>query len=131
MIGAQLFPFFFVSVVSSAAALLASVVYLRRRVSLLPRFDFAEWRELVRDTLPYAAAVTVGILYPRVGLIVVSLICQRPPDRLLLDGVQGRRGDRRDLGADRQLGVPGVRARRARRSRAPALRDGQGRATRR
>lgn len=74
LIGAQLFPFFFVSVASSAAALLASGVYLRRNISLLPMFDFPRWRTLVRDTLPYAAAATVGILYPRVGLILVSLI---------------------------------------------------------
>jgi O-antigen/teichoic acid export membrane protein len=74
LIGAQLFPFFLVSVVSSAAALLASGVYLRRNISLLPLFDFPWWRQLVRDTLPFAAAATVGILYPRVGLILVSLI---------------------------------------------------------
>jgi O-antigen/teichoic acid export membrane protein len=29
---------------------------------------------MVRDTLPFAAAATVGILYPRIGLILVSLI---------------------------------------------------------
>jgi O-antigen/teichoic acid export membrane protein len=74
VIGAQLFPFFFVSVVSSAVALLAAAIYLRRRISLLPRFNLAEWRTMARDTLPYAAAATVGILYPRVGLIVVSLL---------------------------------------------------------
>lgn len=74
LIGAQLFPFFFVSVVSSAAALLAAVIYLRGRISLLPLFELSQWRKLARDTLPYAAAATVGILYPRVGLIVVSLL---------------------------------------------------------
>ncbi len=74
ILGARLLPFFFVSVVSSAAALLACAVYLRRRVSLLPRLEPAEWRGLVRDSIPYAAAATVAILYPRVGLITVSLI---------------------------------------------------------
>jgi O-antigen/teichoic acid export membrane protein len=74
LIGAQLFPFFFVSVASSAAALLAAAVYLRGRVSLLPLFELSKWRVLVRDTLPYAAAATVAILYPRVGLLVVSLL---------------------------------------------------------
>ncbi len=74
LIGAQLFPFFFVSVASSAAALLAAAVYLRHRVSLLPAFQLSKWRTLARDTLPYAAAATVGILYPRIGLIVVSLM---------------------------------------------------------
>jgi O-antigen/teichoic acid export membrane protein len=72
--GTQLFSFFFVSVVSSAAALLAAALYLRREVSLLPRFALGEWKQLARDTLPYAAAASVGILYPRVGLIVVSLL---------------------------------------------------------
>ena len=74
LIGAQLFPFFYVSVASSAASLLAAVVYLRARVSLFPLFELSEWRGMVRDALPYAAAATVGILYPRIGLIVVSLI---------------------------------------------------------
>jgi O-antigen/teichoic acid export membrane protein len=74
LIGAQLFPFFFVSVASSAAALLASAIYLRGRVSLSPLFELPKWRALVRDTLPYAAAATVGILYPRVGLLLVSLL---------------------------------------------------------
>jgi O-antigen/teichoic acid export membrane protein len=74
LIGAQLFPFFFVSVASSAAALLASAVYLRGRVSLSPLFELPKWRALARDTLPYAAAATVGILYPRVGLLLVSLL---------------------------------------------------------
>jgi len=74
LLGARLFPFFLVSVVSSAAALLAAAVYLRGRVSLLPRFDLARWRRLVRDALPYAAATTVAVLYPRVGLITVSVI---------------------------------------------------------
>jgi O-antigen/teichoic acid export membrane protein len=74
LIGASLLPFFLVSVASSAAALLAAAIYLRGRVSLLPRFELVRWRGLVRDALPYAAATTVAILYPRVGLIVVSLI---------------------------------------------------------
>jgi O-antigen/teichoic acid export membrane protein len=74
LIGAHLFSFFFVSVASSAAALAGSVVYLRGKVALAPRFDLDRWRPLIRDTLPYSAAVMVGILYPRVGLLAVSLI---------------------------------------------------------
>ncbi len=74
LFSAKLFAFFFVSVASSAAALIASIVYLHGRVSMLPRFDLDRWRALVRDTLPYSAAVMVGILYPRVGLLAVSEI---------------------------------------------------------
>jgi O-antigen/teichoic acid export membrane protein len=74
LLGASLFPFFWVSALSSAAALAAAIICLHRQVSLLPRFDLARWRELVRDALPYASATTVAILYPRVGLIAVSAI---------------------------------------------------------
>jgi O-antigen/teichoic acid export membrane protein len=74
LLGASLFPFFYVSAASSAAALAAAVICLHRQVSLLPRFDIARWRELMRDALPYASATTVAILYPRVGLIAVSAI---------------------------------------------------------
>lgn len=74
VLGAHLFSFFWVSVVSSAAALIAAMYYLRSRVSLRPRFDAAQWRSVLRDTLPYAAAVTVGTLYPRIGLIATSAV---------------------------------------------------------
>jgi O-antigen/teichoic acid export membrane protein len=74
VIGAHLFSFFFVSVASSAAALAACAAYLRRRVPLLPGFQVSSWRRLVRDTLPYATAATIGVLYPRVSLILVSLV---------------------------------------------------------
>ena len=72
LIGASLLPFFYVSAISSLAALLATVVVLRGHVVLRPRFDLPDWRRMLRDALPYAAAATVGILYFRVAQIVVS-----------------------------------------------------------
>jgi O-antigen/teichoic acid export membrane protein len=74
LVGAHLFSFFFVSLASSAAALVAAVICLHRYVSFAPRFDTSHWREMVRDALPYASATTVAILYPRIGLIAVSAI---------------------------------------------------------
>lgn len=73
LVGAHLFSFFWVSVVSSAAALGAAMYYLRRQVPLRPRFDAARWRTMLRDTLPYAAAVTIGVFYPRIGLLATTL----------------------------------------------------------
>ncbi len=72
LIGASLLPFFYVSAISSLAALLATVVVLRGHVALRPRFDLPDWRRMLRDALPYAAAATVGILYFRVAQIIVS-----------------------------------------------------------
>jgi len=70
--GAGLLPFFYVSALSSLAALIVTVVVLRGHV-VPARFDIVYWRQMLRDSLPYAAAATVGILYFRVALIVVSL----------------------------------------------------------
>ena len=73
LVGARLLPFFYVSAGSSLAALIATMVVLRGHVALRPRFDVRVWTRMLRDSLPYAAASTVGILYFRVALIVVSL----------------------------------------------------------
>ena len=72
LIGAGLLPFFYVSALSSLAALAVTVVVLRGHV-VPARFDIVYWRRMLRDSLPYAAAATVGILYFRIALIVVSL----------------------------------------------------------
>jgi O-antigen/teichoic acid export membrane protein len=73
LVGTGLLPFFYVSVISSLAALLATLVVMRGQVLLRPRFELRAWTGLLRDSIPYAAATTVGILYFRVALIVVSL----------------------------------------------------------
>ncbi len=53
---------------------LALVAWLvRREVPLLPRFDRAEWRVLVREVLPYSVAVALAVIYFRLSVIVVSL----------------------------------------------------------
>ncbi len=70
--GASLGPFFVISVVSSLVALGLSLVLLRRSVPFRPAFDLAEWRRLGRDALPYAAAATLGILYPRIAIVAMT-----------------------------------------------------------
>jgi O-antigen/teichoic acid export membrane protein len=73
LIGGELFSFFWVSVVSSLAALVVAIYFLRGRVTLRPSFDARHWGSMLRDSLPYAAGVTIGVFYPRVGLLAVSL----------------------------------------------------------
>lgn len=72
LIGARLLPFFYVSAISSLAALVVTVIVLRGHV-VRARFDLGYWRRMLGESLPYAAAATVGILYFRIALIVVSL----------------------------------------------------------
>lgn len=73
LLDAGLLPFFYVSALSSLAALLATVVVLHGHIDARPRFDLRDWGRMLREALPYAAATTVGILYFRVAQIVVSL----------------------------------------------------------
>jgi O-antigen/teichoic acid export membrane protein len=54
------------------AALTAWLVH--RYTPLLPAFDLATWKGLMRDILPYAAAVVLAVLYFRFAAILVSLL---------------------------------------------------------
>jgi O-antigen/teichoic acid export membrane protein len=74
LIGAGLLPFFYVSVVSSLAALLVTMLVLRGQIVMRPRLDVAYWMRMLRESVPYGVATTVGILYFRVALIVVSAV---------------------------------------------------------
>ncbi len=74
LIGAGLLPFYYISAVSSLAALLVTMLVLRGQLVMRPRFDRSYWLRMLRESIPYGAATTVGILYFRVALIAVSAI---------------------------------------------------------
>jgi len=59
---------------ATAVALTATVVLTRHKVPLRPSFDWPRWRVLLRETLPFAAAIAASIVYFRVALIVMSLL---------------------------------------------------------
>ncbi len=73
LVGAHLHSFFYISAISSLAALLVTMLVLRGRIVMRPALDASYWLRMLRESLPYAVATTVGILYFRVALIVVSL----------------------------------------------------------
>src|SRR5947209_185445 len=73
VLGAGLLPFFWVTAFAAGASLIVVVTTLRRRVSVRPSIDLAEWKGLLRDALPYAAAGAIGILYFRTAVILMSL----------------------------------------------------------
>lgn len=61
--------------IAAGVVLLAgAVLVVDDRVPLLPRFEPAAWRALLADTLPYAAALAVGVVYSYVTIIVMSLV---------------------------------------------------------
>jgi O-antigen/teichoic acid export membrane protein len=72
--GAGLMPFFAVTVPSGLAMVLVAVALVRGRMPLTPSFRGTGWWPLVRDTIPYAAAIAVNSVYFRVTIVVMSLI---------------------------------------------------------
>lgn len=74
LLGAGVVPLLAVTIVASAVLLLGTGLLVRREVSLVPAFDLAVWRRLLRETLPFAAAAAVGIIYFREALVLMSLL---------------------------------------------------------
>jgi O-antigen/teichoic acid export membrane protein len=54
--------------------LVATLLVVRRTVPLRISVDPAEWRRLLADTLPYAAAIAIGVLYSYVTILLMSLV---------------------------------------------------------
>ncbi len=72
--GAGLFPLLASAFPASLVAMGLAAWLVRRHMPLVPRLRDAEWWPLVRDTLPYAAAIAVNTLYFRLTIIVMSII---------------------------------------------------------
>ncbi len=74
LVGAGVVPLLAVVIASSAVQLLATALLVRGEVSLVPAFDLLVWRRLLRETLPFAAAAAVGIVYFREALVLMSFL---------------------------------------------------------
>jgi O-antigen/teichoic acid export membrane protein len=72
--GASLLPFFTVVLASGLVTLAIAIVLVRGDVPLSPAADRSEWWALLKDTLPYAAATALGVVYFRIAVILMSLI---------------------------------------------------------
>ena len=71
--GASVVPFLATPIPAGLAAL-ALTAWLIRGVPLRPAFEGEEWRPLIRDTLPFAAATVLSVVYFRVAIVLMSLI---------------------------------------------------------
>jgi O-antigen/teichoic acid export membrane protein len=72
--GAELLPFFVVSVPAALCAAVLTARLVRGMTSFRPAFDRAEWWLLIRDTVPYAAAIAVNVAYFRLAVVLMSLL---------------------------------------------------------
>ena len=73
-VNAALSPFFAATVAANLAALVVIWLLVRGRAPARPAFDRDEWRSLLRESLPYAAAIAMSVLYFRVAIILMSVI---------------------------------------------------------
>ena len=72
--GASLLAFFAVQVVVGFVVLAATPWLVGKAAMVRPAFDRAEWRTLVSEALPIAAALVMNVIYFRVLIILMSLL---------------------------------------------------------
>jgi O-antigen/teichoic acid export membrane protein len=72
--GASLLPFLAIPIPAGIAIVLATAILVRRDVPLVPAFHAGEWWSLLRDTIPFAAATAVSVIYFRLAIVIMSLV---------------------------------------------------------
>ncbi len=73
LVGADLVAFLAVPIPAALAALVPTLWLVRRRIPIRPRFDPATIWPLLRDALPYTAAVAVSVVYFRLTILIMSV----------------------------------------------------------
>jgi O-antigen/teichoic acid export membrane protein len=74
VVGASLLPFFAVPIVANIPVIVLGFLLVRGQMPMRPTLDVREWRPVLRDTLPFAAATALGFVYFRVTVIAMSLV---------------------------------------------------------
>jgi len=77
VVGAGLVPFFFIPIPVGLIVLGVSVPLVRKLIPLRPRFDRALLWPLVRDTLPFAAAVAANVVYFRIAVVLIAVVASK------------------------------------------------------
>ena len=74
ILGAGLVPFFWAGVGAALATIAATVALVHREAELRPAFHPGTWMGILRETLPYAVAVAVGLIYFRIAVVLMSYV---------------------------------------------------------
>jgi O-antigen/teichoic acid export membrane protein len=75
VIGTGLQPFFWATVASGLAVLVATLWFVRGELTtLLPAFDVQVWRRVAHEVLPYGLAAAMGLVYFRLAVVIMSYI---------------------------------------------------------
>jgi O-antigen/teichoic acid export membrane protein len=71
--GAKLLAFTVLPIIGGAVALALTTILVRGSIPFRPSFNRHDWWLLLRDSLPYAAAIALNVAYFRIAVIIVSL----------------------------------------------------------
>ena len=74
VVGVDLLGFLAIPAAAAAVVLVLTLAWVRGALPLRPAFDPAAWRELLRVTVPFAAATAAGTLYVYMIVLVMSLL---------------------------------------------------------
>ena len=72
--GARLLSFFAIPVAVGIVTTAVVLWLVRGMAPWVPSFRLEDWKSLLRDSIPYAAATAIGVLYFRVAVILMSVI---------------------------------------------------------
>jgi O-antigen/teichoic acid export membrane protein len=75
--GASLLPFYSVAILVALITLTLTATLVRGEISLRPSFSPSRWRSLMSDSLVYAAATTLGVIYFQIVVIAMSLLADK------------------------------------------------------
>ena len=74
LVGSSLLPFYCAPLALGLVSLTMTVLVVRGRVPVLPRFRLRRWRSLLSQTVVYAVATAMGASYFRIALVACSLL---------------------------------------------------------
>jgi O-antigen/teichoic acid export membrane protein len=74
---APLLPFYAATTIAAGVVLALVVVLVRHDISFRPSFNLTRWRALASETVVYAAATALGVVYAQVVVVATDLLTTR------------------------------------------------------
>jgi len=76
VVGAPLLPFFAAAVLAYGVTVTLTALLVRGQITLRPAFEPARWRNLLRQSVVFAAATALGAIYFQVVVVAMSLLAK-------------------------------------------------------
>jgi len=74
LLNAGLIAFFWANVIMGVVVTAITLALIRGTAPLLPAFHAPSWKRILKETLPYALAAAVGLIYFRIAVVLMSYV---------------------------------------------------------